>query len=284
MERRPLGKTGESLSIIGFGGIVVMNVEPAEAGRYVTEAVERGVNYFDVAPSYGNAEERLGPALKPYRDSVFLACKTGKRDAAGAEAELQQSLQRLQTDHFDLYQLHALGSLEDVDRVFAPGGAMETFQRARDHGQVRFLGFSAHSAEAAVAALERFNFDSVLFPFNYVTYQKEGFGPQVMAAAERHGAGRLALKGMARTAWPQGADKGPWSKCWYEPITDPQEADLALRFTLSLPLTAAVPPGHVELFRTALDIGERFTPLTEEEHGEVQKLADPLEPLFRVAA
>src|SRR6266545_2218329 len=102
MERRELGRTGEALSIVGFGGIVVMDVEPPEASRLVAEAIDRGVNYFDVAPSYGNAEERLGPALEPYRDQVFLACKTGKRTKTAAAAELRESLGRMRTDHFDL--------------------------------------------------------------------------------------------------------------------------------------------------------------------------------------
>src|SRR5213593_2445021 len=124
MERRPLGETGEELSIIGFGGIVVMNVEPGEASRLVAEAVDRGVNYFDVAPSYGNAEERLVPALAPHRDRVFLACKTGKRDKAEAAHELRESLRRMQTDPFDLYQLHALTTMEEMEQALGPGGAM----------------------------------------------------------------------------------------------------------------------------------------------------------------
>lgn len=122
MEKRPYGQTGRNLSILGFGGIIVMDVSPAEADHYVGEAIDRGINYFDVAPSYGNAEERLGPALKPYRNDVFLACKTGCRDAAGAQKELDNSLRLLQTDHVDLYQLHAITSDEDVKQAFGPGG------------------------------------------------------------------------------------------------------------------------------------------------------------------
>ena len=108
MESRPYGSTGIELSAVGFGGIVVMDETPADADRYVAEAIDRGVNYFDVAPSYGNAEERLGPALEPFRNRVFLACKTGKRDAAAARASLQESLKKLRTDRFDLFQLHAV--------------------------------------------------------------------------------------------------------------------------------------------------------------------------------
>jgi aryl-alcohol dehydrogenase-like predicted oxidoreductase len=284
MERRAYGNTGEQLSIIGFGGIVVMNVEPEAAARLVAEAVDRGINYFDVAPSYGNAEERLGPALEPYRDRVFLACKTGKRTRDEAAAELRESLQRLRTDHFDLYQLHALTTREELEQVFAPGGAMEAFVAARDQGLVRYLGFSAHSVETALEALERFPFDSILFPINWVNYFQADFGPQVVARAQEKGAARLALKAMARTLWPEGTTERPFAKCWYEPITDPEEAALAVRFTLSQPITAAIPPGEEKLFRMALDIADRFQPITEAELAELRRRAQGLKPIFRLAA
>ncbi|MCA1594935.1 MAG: aldo/keto reductase [Chloroflexi bacterium] len=283
MQKRELGKTGEYLSIVGMGGIVVTQAPQEDANRFVAEAIDRGINYFDVAPSYGDAEERLGPALQPYRDRAFLACKTGKRDAAGAKEELERSLQRLQTDHFDLYQMHAMTSMEDVEKAFSPDGAMETFVQARKEGKVRFLGFSAHSQEAALECMSRFAFDSILFPFNFVTFEKEGFGPTVLEEAERRGVGRLALKGMAKTPWAEGAEH-TYSKCWYEPVSDPEKASLALRFTLSLPITAAIPPGHVELFRLAMDIADRFTPITTEEREQVRQMAADLQPIFKKAA
>ncbi len=124
--RRPLGKTGEHLSIVGFGGIVVMNEEGNAAKNIVSEAVDRGVNYFDVAPSYGNAQERLGPALEPYRKKCFLACKTEGRTKEDSRKQLEESLRLLKTDHVDLYQFHALTKMTDLDAVLAPGGAMET--------------------------------------------------------------------------------------------------------------------------------------------------------------
>lgn len=285
MEYRELGRTGAQLSVIGFGGIVVKDVSQEEAHRLVARAVERGVTYFDVAPSYGNAEERLGPALEPHRQGVFLACKTQQRDAMGAQEELERSLVRLRTDHVDLYQLHAMTKMEDVDTVLGPGGAVELFQRAREQGKVRFLGFSAHSAEAAVALLHRFPFDSVLFPFNFSTYLSGNFGPQVVEAAQRASAGLLALKGMARTKWPDGLERQQrrWQKAWYEPIDDERMAELALRFTLSLPLTAALPPGHAELWELALRVAQDPRPLTAEEEREIRSLAAQTEPLFRAA-
>lgn len=289
MEYRVLGRTGARLSVIGFGGILNCGSSQDEANKLVASAVDRGVTYFDVAPSYcdGQAEERLGPALEPHRERVFLACKTNKRDAASAQEELDRSLRRLHTDHVDLYQLHAMTELADVDRVFAPGGAMEVLLRAREQGKTRFVGFSAHSAETAVALLERFPFDSVLFPFNFVAYLNGNFGPQVVEAAQRRGAGLLALKGMARMKWPDDGvprEQRRWPKAWYEPLDDPAKAELALRFALGLPITAAIPPGHVELFDIALRVAGDPRPLDEAEQARLRELAGDAEPLFRAAA
>ncbi|MFB0546164.1 MAG: aldo/keto reductase, partial [Anaerolineae bacterium] len=234
MEKRLLGNTGEALSVVGFGGIVVKDEDPSTASRLVAQAVERGINYFDVAPSYGNAQERLGPALEPYRTSVFLACKTMERSKEEASAELHQSLQHLRTDYFDLYQLHAVTTLEEVDQIMETGGAIEAFVEARERGLVRYLGFSAHSEEAALALLERFQFDSVLFPFNWVCWHQGRFGPQVLEKAQEKGVGILGLKALAKRKLKEGEEQ-KWPKCWYAPVDDPDEASLALRFMLSKP-------------------------------------------------
>ncbi|MDA0336404.1 MAG: aldo/keto reductase, partial [bacterium] len=234
MEKREYGNTGEQLSIIGFGGILVSKVDASEASSLVAEAVDHGINYFDVAPTYGNAQQMLGPALAPYRDDVFLACKTTQRTAEGARRELEESLQWMQTDHFDLYQLHAMNTNEDFDTVVGPGGALEVFLEAKAKGQTRYIGISSHSAETALRLIEAVGFDSVLFPISWSTWLGAGFGPQVVAAAEARGMGRLALKGMAYGKLQEGAER-KWSKCWYQPIEDPALAALALRFTLSQP-------------------------------------------------
>jgi aryl-alcohol dehydrogenase-like predicted oxidoreductase len=241
--------------------------------------VERGINYFDVAPTYGNAEERLGPALEPYRQSVFLACKTDKRMAEEAQQELHRSLELLRTDYFDLYQLHAVTTLEQVERVMGPGGAMETFVKAREQGLVRYLGFSAHSEEAARALLDRFEFDSILFPFNWVCWHQGDFGPRALEAAQEAGVGILALKSLAKRKWKEGEEKG-WPKCWYAPVDTFEEASLALRFTLSKPVTAAVAPGHAELMWWACDAADEFEPLSAEEAAELARRSEGLDPIF----
>lgn len=279
---RRLYKDDIELSVIGFGGIVVMGGSQTHANDLVAEAFDRGINYFDVAPSYGNgeAEEKLGPALKPYRNRVFLSCKTMQRDAAGARAELERSLSRLFTDHFDLYQFHAVTKLEDVEQIFAPNGAAETFLKARSEGKVRYVGFSAHSEEAALAMMDRFAFDSVLFPINFVCYAKGNFGPRVVQRAREKGAARLALKAFAHTAWPKGAVH-IYPKCWYKPIDDEKLALQSLRFTLSEDVTAAISPGDERLFRMAMKLASSFTSIRPEERAELLASAKDLEPIFK---
>jgi len=280
IEKRTLGKTGEKLSMIGFGGIVVDKATTGEAASRVKEAIDHGINYFDVAPSYGNAEEMLGPALRPYRKDVFLACKTGERKKEGARKELEQSLKYLKTDHFDLYQLHAVTTLEDVETIFARDGAMETFLEARDEGKVRYLGFSAHSVEAALALMDGYDFDTILFPFNFATWYAGNFGPQVMEKAMAKEMGILALKAMAWRRWEKGEERTN-EKTWYKPLPNADEANKGLRFTLSHPVTAAIPPGHEDLFSMALELAKDFQPMAEEEIREVKEKAMNTEPIFR---
>ena len=280
IEKRSLGKTGEKLSMLGFGGIVVMDATPQEASSRVSEAIDYGINYFDVAPSYGDAEIKLGPALKPYRKDVFLACKTTERSKEGSRKELEQSLKRLETDHFDLYQLHAVTTMDDVKQIFAPGGAMETFRAAREEGKVRFLGFSAHSVEAANALMDKHDFDTILFPVNYTTWYAGDFGPQVLERAHNKGMGILALKAMAKSPYPEGTtNKVP--KCWYQPLTDPEEALMGLRFTLSHPVTAALPPGNEKLFKMALELSSRIKPLSDEEIKMIKEKGKAGTPIFQ---
>jgi aryl-alcohol dehydrogenase-like predicted oxidoreductase len=281
--RRTLGKTGEQLSIIGFGGIVVMDEETGAASNIVAEAVDRGINYFDVAPSYGNAQERLGPALAPYRNKCFLACKTEGRMKDDSRAQLEQSLKLLKTDHLDLYQFHALTKMSDLDKVLGPGGAMETMEAAKKEGKIRYIGFSVHSVETALAAMDRYNFDTVLFPVNWVLFSQANFGPQILKRAQEKKMGILALKGMAKTVWT--ADQKPnhpEPKCWYQPASFPQEASLGLRWTLGHPITAAIPPGDERYFRLAMDVAQNYKPLEVEEEQALLSGGHGVEPIFHL--
>ena len=278
--RRSLGKTGEKLSIIGFGGIMLNNNPQDFANDLVARAYDTGINYFDVAPSYGNAQERLGPAFRPYRDKCFLACKTTERNAAGAEKELNESLRILQTDHFDLYQLHALSSVDEVKEVFAPGGAMEVFVRAKQQGKVKYLGFSAHSVDAALLAMEKYDFDTILFPINFNCWKSGDFGPQVFETARSKNMGILALKAMAYTLLKEGETK-PYKNVWYRPVQDDVLLKLAMRFTLSKEVTAAVPPGDAEFFWKAVEVAKSFQPISATETELLDQLALKNPPLFK---
>jgi len=282
--KRLLGKTGEQLSIIGFAGIVVMSVDQPFANNIVAEAVDRGINYFDVSPDYGDAEERLGPALQPHRDRSFLACKTNFRDKAGAMNDLDTSLKHLKTDHFDLYQHHALTKTAELDQIFGPNGAMEAFVAAQKAGKVRYLGFSCHSVETAIAAMDRAHFDTVLFPTNFVLFTKANFGPQVLEHARQKGVGYLAIKAMAKGKYPATLPESAHTpKCWYEPCKLPEEASLAYRWTLSRPyLTAAIPPGNPDWFRRAMDVAQNFQPITEDETHTLMASAGGAEPIFQL--
>jgi predicted aldo/keto reductase-like oxidoreductase len=241
----------------------------------------RGVNYFDVAPYYGNAQQRLGPALKPYRQDCFLACKTLERDAAEAAKELEKSLKLLKTDHFDLYQLHALTEVEEVEEAFALGGAMETILKAKQDGKIRYIGFSAHSEEAAHAAMDHFDFDSILFPLSFPIWLKAKFGPSVYKRAKKAGMGIIALKAMAHQQWPRGR-KHRWDKTFYEPFDEIDQAALGLRFTLHLPVNAMFPPGHWELFEMALSLAQAgaLTPLSKKERKIIEEIAEKCSPIF----
>jgi aryl-alcohol dehydrogenase-like predicted oxidoreductase len=281
IEKRSLGRTGEMISMIGFGGIIVMDATPSESSEAVKLAIDSGINYFDVAPTYGDAEVKLGPALEPYRKGVFLACKTTERGRDGARRELEQSLKNLRTDHFDLYQFHAVTALEDVERIFAPGGAMETYLEARKEGKIRFIGFSAHSVEAAMAMMDRFDFDTILFPVNYITWNAGNFGPQVLEKAHEKKMGILALKSMAKGPWPKGVDNKEYPKCWYEPLITPEDIKMGLSFTLSHPVTAALTPGDPRLFRIALDVSGAVKPLKDNEIQKLKEKALTGVPLFR---
>jgi predicted aldo/keto reductase-like oxidoreductase len=281
LPRRPY-KGGVQLSVIGFGGFLLVGMAQKEADAIVARSVARGLNYFDVAPTYGRgheAELKLGPALRPHREGAFLACKTTKRDAEGARLELEGSLRRLKTDHFDLYQLHAMTKMEDVDKVFGPRGAMEAFEKARDEGKVRFLGFSAHSEEAAIALMDRYPFDSVLFPVNYVCYAQGRFGPGVVAKAREKDVARLALKAMAYTPWASGEER-VYPNCWYRPTDQLELGRQALRFTLSEAVTSAVPPASAKLFEMAMRFACAFEPMREDERKALLATTTSLKPIF----
>ncbi len=275
-------KPGVELSIIGFGGMLAVGMPQEATDALVGKSVDWGINYFDVAPSYGagEAEMKLGKSLRRYRNQVFLACKTLERRADGARAELERSLERLHTGRFDLYQLHAVSSVEEVETICAPGGALEALVWAREQRLVRYLGFSAHSVPAALSLLGRFPFDSLLLPVNPASWGQGRFGAQVMEEAQRRGVAVIALKALADGRWHSGEER-KYPKCWYRPLDDPQWARGALRFALSQGVVAAIPPGEEPLFRMAVQLAAEYTPLSDDERRALLAGTRRAVPLFR---
>jgi len=276
---RILGRTGEKLSIVGFGGIALRNNGPEFAGELVPRAYHAGIKYFDVAPGYGDAQELMGPPLEPYRKDVFLACKTMMRDREGAERELAESLKLLRTDHFDLYQFHAMSSMDDVEKVFGRDGAMEAFLKARRDGKIRYIGFSAHNEEVALKMMDLFDFDSILYPINCVCWENGDFGPRVFRTAREKGMGVLALKAVAKTGLPKGVR--PYPNMWYMPFGEDREIDLALSFTLSKDVTATVHAGDSLFQKKTLEFVRKHRSIEVPDGKAVEAMVRGVEPIFR---
>jgi len=283
LPRRVLGRTGQEISIIGFPGLALVHETQDSSTAAVKRAFERGVNYFDVAPAYGKdgeCEIKLGAALEPLdRRQIFLSCKTKARDKEGARTELERSLKRLKTDRFDLYQMHHLVTLDEVKRAFGPGGAIETFRAARDEGKIRWIGFSAHSTKAAVAALRAFPFDTVMFPISFAEYYLRDFGREVLEVAAERGAAVLAIKPMCMGAWPKNVPRT--RNWWYRTTETPEEVSLAIRFSLSLKgVVAGIPPSFVELLERAVTAAGSYQPATTADQEQLRTLASQCEAIF----
>ena len=283
MQSRLLKPLGQELSVLGMGGIVVCEIEQPLADRRVKESIARGVTYFDVAPQYADAQQRLGPALEPFRDQVTLACKSLERSAKGVRREMADSLEKLRTDHFDIYQLHAMHTEEDLDRALADDGALRAVLDAKEAGTVRCAGFSAHDEDTALRLIDTGHFDTMLVPLNFRSYTQARFGPRMLAAANDAGIGVLALKAMAQ-ARVQPGEARPYPKCWYAPEDDPHTCALQLRWALALPgVVAALPPGDSKLYHLALDLAQQHDltqPLTEAELHDLQQRTAHQAPLF----
>ncbi len=279
MQYRPLGRTGQRSSIIAFGGVMLAGVSQEEADRAVGYALDHGVNHFDVAPSYGDAQQRLGPALEGHRSKVFLACKTEKRTRKEAEAEFRESLKLLRTDHFDLYQFHGLDTPEDLDTVTGPGGAWELFRELKDKGLVRFVGITGHRPSTQLEALRRMPLDTVMCPVNFIEEGRIHAAP-LLAHAAANGLGAMAIKCASAGQWP--SDKHNYAT-WYRAFDDPKQLGLSVRYTLSQPVATAPAPGDIKLLKAVIDIAERFAPLSPEEQRQLTATAGGYKALFEKA-
>jgi aryl-alcohol dehydrogenase-like predicted oxidoreductase len=283
MQKRRFGRTEHRSTIVIFGAFAVGQIPQQEADRVIEMLLEHGVNHIDVAPSYYDAELRLGPWLEKYRDRFFLGCKTQLRGRDEARAELLRSLERLRVDRFDLLQLHAVTTMEELEQCFAPGGSLEAILEARDEGLTEYIGITSHGLQAPVVqmeALERFDFDSLLFPLNFKMWADEAYRRELTAllevAAERD-VGTMAIKTWVRGPW---GDREHRYHTWYEPFDAAGMIWRTLRFTLSQPITGAISAGDARLLPMILEAAERFEPMDGAEQEALLSSADDYAPLF----
>ena len=286
MKYRRLGSTGFDISAVTYGGIVsasyydgreVLKDGQKHSDHDVSWAVDQGINYFDVAPTYGNAQEMLGNSLAPYRNKVYLACKTNQRLRAQTEPEMHESLRLLKTDYFDVYQIHGLCTMEELETAFGPGGVMEMMVEMKEKGIARKLGITAHSEAVALKALDYYDFDTVLFPFNWHMHMAHNMGAALLKKAREKGIGVLCMKSMIDRAWKNDEERyaSPYPKSWCRPFDTEKESDLlaaAVKYALSLGVDTIIPPGHFDHFKFAVEHMDELlaSPLSEQEKEMLQ--------------
>jgi aryl-alcohol dehydrogenase-like predicted oxidoreductase len=283
MKTRRFGRTEHTSTVAIFGGAAFWEVTQAEADAKMEQVIAAGVNHIDVAPSYGMAEERLGPWLARERDRFFLGCKTMERTKAGAADELRRSLERLRVDSFDLYQIHAITTRDELDQVTRPGGALEAILDARAEGLTRFIGITGHGLDVPaifLEALRRFDFDSVLFPINFVLYADPAYrrdAEELLRQCHARDVGTMIIKTVARGPW---GDRPKTYTTWYEPFDDPDHIQQSVDFALSQDVTGLCTAGDVTILPLFLEACERFAPMSADEQEALIATATEYEPLF----
>ena len=270
MEQRRLGRLGHQSSVLIYGAAALAEVGQDVADASVRQALDGGINHFDVAASYGEAELRLGPWMPEIRDRIFLASKTGERDRGAAWAQINASLERLQTDHLDLLQLHAIGDRDELDRATGPDGALHAAVRAQEEGLVRAVGITGHGPEAAAThleALRRHPFATVLTPLNPVLWRGEQFRhdyADLVAEIQRQDAGLMTIKTLSRRNWPDPSGKD--YATWYEPFTEADRIRAAVSWVLAHEeITGLATAGDVGLLATTLEAERDRVSVTDAE-------------------
>lgn len=279
--KAPFGRTGHDSSRVLFGGAALSAVSQAQADSIFDLVVESGINHLDIAAGYGDAELRVAPWLARNPGHFFLATKTGERRAGPARHELERSLERLGVDHVDLWQLHNLADPIEWDIALSPGGALEAAVQARQEGLVRFIGVTGHGLQVAAThrrSLDRFDFDSVLLPYNYITmqnsYYAENFEALVKTCQERQTAVQT-IKAMAARPW---AGREHTHAPWYEPLDDPDDIALAVHWVLSRPGIFLNSVADIELLPLLLTAAQGAARPPSDQ--DMQRLLAKLEPLF----
>lgn len=283
METRRFGRTGHMSSVAIFGAFALSNLEQKAADRVMEQVISAGVNHIDVAPSYGQAEERLGPCLAREWERIFLGCKTMERDEKGAAAELRSSLERLGVEQFDLYQIHAVTNMEELDAATGRGSALDAMVQAREEGLIRYIGITGHGYESPAVfleALERFDFDSVLFPVSFVLFTQDEYREkalELLQKCRKRDVGVMAIKAVAKGPY---GDAEPTHNTWYRPFTDAQRIRDGVNFALSHDVTGLCTPGDADILPIVLRACEDYSRLDEQQKKDLIASGQAYEPLF----
>ncbi len=281
--KAPFGRTGHLSTRVIFGAAAFWSVTQAEADRTLELLLEYGINHIDTAASYGDSELRIGPWMKQYRQDFFLATKTEKRTYREALDELQRSLERLQTDHVDLWQLHYLVDPQQWETAMGPGGVLEAALEARRQGLVRFIGVTGHDIPIAamhLRSLERFDFDSILLPYNYLVMKNPEYAAnfeKLMDICRQRNVAVQTIKSLARRPW---GDRPKTRATWYEPFEDQADIDRAVHWVLGRPGIFLNSTGDIHLLPKILDAASRFETRPSDEEMEQMVTRRDAEPLF----
>jgi aryl-alcohol dehydrogenase-like predicted oxidoreductase len=277
------GRTRHLSSRAIFGAAAFWSVTQAEADATLDVLLRYGINHIDTAASYGESELRVGPWMKHHRDRFFLATKTEERTRQGARESLHRSLDRLQTDHVDLFQIHNVGDSKEWEAALGPGGALEAVIEAKAQGLTRFIGITGHGVGIAALhrrALERFDFDSVLLPYSYIMLKNEQYADDVNAllavCAERTVAVQ-AIKSIVRAPWH---DRPHARATWYEPLEDQTALDRAVHWVFGNPQAFLNTPGDIHVLPKVLESASRFEARPSEDAMRETLSAQAMEPLF----
>jgi aryl-alcohol dehydrogenase-like predicted oxidoreductase len=272
MESRPLGTTGQDSTICTFGAIALNWLEQEGADQMVELVLDHGVNHFDVAPAYGDAELKLAPKLGQYREEIFLGCKTMERDYEGAREKLERSHDRLDVETIDLYQIHGLEYEHELDEITGSDGALAAFRDAQEEGLIDHIGLTSHGEpDLILDAIDRIDdLESLMFPMNPIVAGDEGESgyDAVLERAQSEDVGTLGIKAFAKGPWPSTdelpEENRPYAN-WYQPVDTQAEIDERFAFAASRGLTSVVSLGDPKLVAMVLDAAERFEPLPEPE-------------------
>ena len=283
METRRFGRTGHRSTVAIFGAAAFWEISQEDADKVMEQIIQAGVNHIDVAPGYQQAEMRIGPWMPRERGRFFLGCKTQDRTREGAWKEMQTSLERLQTDSFDLYQFHAVTTMEDLDAITGKGGALEAFVQARDQGLTRFIGITGHGVNAPqiyLEALRRFDFDSILFPLNFVQMRNpeyRRYAEELIATCKAKDVGTMVIKTITKAPW---GERPHTATTWYEPFDRMDEIQKGVNFALSYDVAGLCTVGDVRILPMVLQACENFTRLNQDEIEALIRSGDQYEPLF----